>query len=59
MQLIFDLLAGVPRRAAGQNRFRSVVNGWSSAASHYDICSFVAIFVVKINDNKANNLITK
>ncbi len=59
MQLTFDLLLVVPRRAVGQNRFRSVVNGWSSVASNYDICSFAAIFVAKINDIKANNLITK
>ncbi len=59
MQLIFDLLVVVPRRAVGQNRFRSVVNGWSSVASHYDISSFISIFIVKINDNKANNLIAK
>ncbi len=49
----------VPRRAVGQNMFRSVVNGWSNVASHYDICSFVAIFVVKIYDNNANNVIAK
>ncbi len=59
MQLIFDLLVVVPRRAVGQNRFRSVVNGWSSVASHNDICSFIFIFIVIINHNKANNLIAK
>ncbi len=59
MQLTFDLLLVVPRRAVGQNRFRSVVNGWSSVASHNDICSVFTIMAVKISDNIANNLIAK